>query len=102
MLPQESFKFRPHESAFEAIRDHHNQVKTKKKGNWTVTQAIHCMVVSWSPFPLESAFVYEALPQNCLLGAADLCLQDMNSDLYRDVCCVRVATCSKHAVNLCD
>ena len=39
-------------------------------GNWTVTQVIHRMVISWSPFPSESAFVYEALPQNCLLGAA--------------------------------
>ena len=31
-------------------------------------------------FPLELAFVFETLPQNCLLGAADLsisCLQDM-------------------------
>ena len=31
--------------------------------------------------PLESAFVFEALPQNCFLGVADLsalCLQYMN------------------------
>ena len=43
-------------------------------------QAIHHMVISRSPFPLESAIVFEALPQNCLLGAADLsalCFQDM-------------------------
>ena len=26
---------------------------------------IHCMFVSRSPFPSESAFVFEALPQNC-------------------------------------
>ena len=48
-------------------------------GNWSVTQVIHCMIISQSPFPSESAFVFEALTQNCLLGAADLsalCLQD--------------------------
>ena len=44
--------------------------------------AIRRIVVSRSPFPSESAFVFEALPQNCLfnLGAADLsalCMQDM-------------------------
>ena len=36
--------------------------------------------VCWNPSPLESAFVYEELQQNCLLGAADLsalCLQGM-------------------------
>ena len=60
--PRKMFKFRPYESASEAIGDHH----------WTVTQAIHRMVISRSPFPSESAFVYEALPQNCLLGAAYL------------------------------
>ena len=36
------------------------------------TWSIHCMVISRRPFPLQSAFVFEALPQNCLLGAADL------------------------------
>ena len=41
------------------------------------------------PLPSESAFVFEGLPQNCLLGAADLCLQDMK---HRDMHCVRVAT----------
>ena len=30
------------------------------------------MVVSQRPFPSELAFVYEAVPQTCLLGAADL------------------------------
>ena len=52
-------------------------------GNWSVTKAIHQLIVSRSPFPSESAFVFEALPQNCslyLLGVADLsalCLQDI-------------------------
>ena len=47
------------------------------------------MIVSWSPFPSESAFVFEALLQNCFLGGAvlsALCLQD---DSYRDVRCIR-------------
>ena len=52
-------------------------------GDYTVTtqnQAIDPMFISWSPFPSELAFAFEALPQNCLLGAADLsalCLQDI-------------------------
>ena len=45
--------------------------------------AIRRIVVSRSPFPSESTFVFEALPQNRLfnLGAADLsalCMQDMH------------------------
>ena len=57
------------------------------------------MVISRSPFRSESAFVYEALPQNCFLRAVDLsalCLQDMKqwqtqrSDSYRDVRYARV------------
>ena len=31
-------------------------------------------------------FLFEALPQNCLLGAGDLSLQDLSSDSYRDLC----------------
>ena len=54
-------KFRPYESASETVRDH-----TKIYGSWTVTQVIHRMVVSRSPSLSELAFVYEALPQNCL------------------------------------
>ena len=54
------------------------------------SQAIQCMIVSRSPFPSESAFVFaiEALPQNGLLGAADWVLyvcRTWSSDLYRDV-----------------
>ena len=45
--------------------DHHNRTKC-------ITQSIQRMVVSQSTFPLELAIVYEELPQNCLLGAADL------------------------------
>ena len=66
---------------------------TKTTQNWTVTQAIHRMVVSRSPFLQNKA-------QNCLLGAAvlsPLCLQD---DSYRNMRCVRVATCVKRVVNL--
>ena len=51
---------------------------------------------------MESAFVFEALVQNCLLGAAvlgALCLQDMYMNQCRDVRCIRVATCTKHTVN---
>ena len=47
-------------------------------GHSSLTPATYRMVVSWSPFSLKSAFAFEALPQNCLLGAADLsalCLQ---------------------------
>ena len=61
------------------------------------------MVVSWSPFLSESAFVYGALPQNCFLGAADLsalCLQDMKQWLIKRWRCVGVATCAKRTVNL--
>ena len=77
MLPHENFL--SYESACEAVGDHHNHAKFMANG-LTVTQEIHRMVVSRSPFPLESASVHEALPQNCLLGAADLsalCLRDM-------------------------
>ena len=49
------------------LRPSETTITTQIFGNWTVTQAIHHMVVSRSPFPSESAFVYEALPQNCLL-----------------------------------
>ena len=35
-------------------------------------KASHCMIISRSPFPSESAFVFKTMPQNCLLGAADL------------------------------
>ena len=45
----------------------------------TITmQHLWHMGVSWSPLFSESAFVFEALPQNCFVGAADLsalCLQ---------------------------
>ena len=54
------------------------------------------------PFPSESVFVFEVLPQNCLMEAAvlnGLCWQDMK--LCRDVGCVRVATCTEHTVHLC-
>ena len=47
------------------------------------------VVVSRSPFPPESAFVFVALPQNCLLGAADLsalCLQNMLAVLHIELC----------------
>ena len=68
------WKFRPYLSASEAVGNHQNYTK------FMATQVIHHMVVSRNPFPSESAFVYEALPQKCLLGAADLtavCLQNM-------------------------
>ena len=63
--------------ASEAVGEHYNICD-----NWSVTQAIRRIVVFRSPFPSESAFVFEALPQNYLfnLGAADLsapCMQDM-------------------------
>ena len=72
--PRKTLKFRPCESASEAVGDHYTIL--------SVTQTVHRIVVSRSPFALESAFVFEALPQNCVfnLGAADLsalCLQDM-------------------------
>ena len=69
------------------------------------------MVISRNSFRSESAFVYETLPQNCLLGVVDLsalCLQDMKQwqtqscDSYRDVRCVGVVACVRYAraVNL--
>ena len=76
--PGKFFQFRPCESASEAVGDHYNMC-----GNWSVNSGDKSyIVVSQSPFPSESAFVFEALPQNCLfnLGAADLsalCMQDM-------------------------
>ena len=76
--PRKILKFRPCKSASEAVRDHYNIC-----GNWSVnTGDSSRIVVSQSPFPLESAFVFKALPQNCLfnLGAADLsalCMQNM-------------------------
>ena len=64
---------------------------------------IHCMVVSQSPFPSESAFVFDTLPQNCLLGAADLSTMFAGHEAvihsYRNVHWSRY-TCSKRAVNL--
>ena len=60
---------------------------------WSVT----CVAVSRSPFPSESTFVFEALPQNCLLGGPDL--QDMKQWLCSDVHCVGIAMCAKRAVN---
>ena len=45
-----------------------------------IARGVTHMAVSRRPFPSESAFVFEALPQNFLLGAVDLsalCLQDM-------------------------
>ena len=53
------------------------------------------------PLLSESAFVYEGLPQNYLLGAADLSpCRTWSSDSYRDMRCVRVASCAKRVVNL--
>ena len=49
----------------QSCREHHN-------GHWSVTQAIHHMVISRSPFSSESALVFEAMLHNCLLGAADI------------------------------
>ena len=61
--PRKIFKFRPYESASEAVGDHHNHTKCD---NWTVTLVIHCMVrFLGTPFPSESAFECESLPQNC-------------------------------------
>ena len=53
-----SGKVRLCERASEAVRNHHNHAKNC--GNWSVTQAIHRMVVSQSPLPSESAFEFEA------------------------------------------
>ena len=71
ILPQENLP--GHMSVFmrKSCREHHN-------GHWSVTQAIHHMVISQSPFSSESALVFETMLHNCLLGAADLsalCLQ---------------------------
>ena len=65
MLSQENVKFIPYESPSEAVREHHNHETFV-----SITQAIDRIVVSQSPFPSESAFVFEAQLQNCLLGAA--------------------------------
>ena len=60
------------------------------------------MVISSSPFPSESTFTFEALPQNCLLGAAEVLYvcRAKSSDSYRDVNCIGVAICAKCAINL--
>ena len=72
MFSQEKFeKFRPYESASEAVRDHHNHTEIMVR-NWSVTQAIHHIVVSQSPFLWNKPFIFEALPHSYLLGAADL------------------------------
>ena len=42
-------------------------------GNWSVTKEIHQLVVSRIPFPSESAFVFEALPQNWSLLSLGSC-----------------------------
>ena len=65
-------KFRRCESASEAFGDHYNIC-----GNWSLNSSR--IVVSRSPFPSETAFVFEALPQNSLfnLGAADLSERSM-------------------------
>ena len=76
--PRKILKFRPYESASEAVGDHNKHAKFKAAG-----QYLRRFIV-WSflgaPSFSESAFVYEALPQNCLLAASNLsalCLQDM-------------------------
>ena len=61
------FKFRPYENASEAIRDHHNHM-----AHWSLTLVIHRMVISWSPFSSQTAFVFETPLQNYLLEAAVL------------------------------
>ena len=78
---RKSLKFRSYDSTSDGIGE--------TFGNWNITQTIHYMVVSRSPFPLESTFVFETLPQNCPLGTADLsaiCLQDTKQEfIYRFV-----------------
>ena len=73
--PRKILKFRPCESATEAVGEYLWQLKCKLR---------RFIVLSFlaEPLPSESAFVFEALPQNCLFnfGAADLsalCMQDM-------------------------
>ena len=63
--------FRPqyYESASETGGDHRCTVTAQNL--WQ----LECNLgdsLSQSPFLLESAFVFEALPQNCILGDADL------------------------------
>ena len=53
----------PHESASEAVGDHHDHAKfmaTRRQLDSNLGDS--SMVVSWSPFPLKSAFVCEVLP----------------------------------------
>ena len=56
-------KCTPYESTSEAVGDHHKYI-AKMYGNWSVTQAIHHVVVSRSSFPSEYAFVFEAPPKS--------------------------------------
>ena len=66
-----------------------------------LTQAIHRIVVSRSSFPSKSAFVFEALLQNCLLnlGTADLSAllyAGHEAAIHIEI----VATCAKRVANL--
>ena len=72
--PRKILKFRPCESASEAVGDHYNIC-----GKLSAT---HRIIFFRSPFPLELAFVFEALPQNCPFNLGDanlsaLCMEDM-------------------------
>ena len=74
--PRKILKFRPCESGSGAVGEYLSVLKYKLR------RFIVLSFNSRNPFPLETAFVFEALPQNCLfnLGAADLsalCIQDM-------------------------
>ena len=88
-------KFRPYESASEAVGEYLWLLECKLR------RIIVRIVVSRSSFPSKSAFVFEALPQNCLLN---LETADLSALLYAGheaaIHIEIVATCAKRVANL--